>query len=230
MLHHSQGLPSFPTQNAYAKEEESFMKTVEKVLMSKVPTGSNVISSHVLYRVKVLDAGSRMIKARIAPHGNKDKDRKKLKTDSAVCCPVEMRIMLSVAVINGWKLCKIDFKSEFLQSGCAECKVYVIPPRECKNSSFYWLLLTAAYGLVNANAKWQEEIDSAFTSLGFTRLLDKACPILITVKIVDDVLMWGEPNDLGKVVKYKIGTIVTNLVSSVQWVTDNIGCGWVYCC
>lgn len=222
MLHHSQGLPWFATKNTYFEEEESFMKTVRKVHISSVPIGSNVLSSHVLYKVKTLNDGSRKIKARIAPHGNKDRDRNKLKTDSAVCTPVGIRV-LSFAVIKGWKLCKIDFKSAFLQPGLAERNVYVVPPRECETRSFYWLLLTAAYGLVNASAKWQEEIGASFIAFGFTQLVyilqlfhknsDNGCPGLIAVKVVDDVLLTGPPDKLGKVVeelskKYKIGTIV----------------------
>lgn len=37
MARNSQGLPSFPTKDAYAKEEKSFMKTVENVNVRKLP-------------------------------------------------------------------------------------------------------------------------------------------------------------------------------------------------
>lgn len=48
-----------------------------------------------------------------------------------------------------------DVKAAFLRSGEAKRDVYVRPPCESKmRSSHLWLLTVAAYGLVNANAKW----------------------------------------------------------------------------
>lgn len=64
-----------------------------------------------------------------------------------------MKLILSLAVIKRWNLAKIDFKSAFLQSGQAVRDVYVVPPKGSKERFVYWLLLTAAYGLVTASAK-----------------------------------------------------------------------------
>lgn len=126
---------------------------VQKVHFTKVPVDGNIITSHVLFKVKLLDDGSKMIKASIAPHGNKYRERDNLKTDSATCAPVLMRIVLPIATIKNWHLSKIDFKSAFLQSGPACRDVYVVPPLESKSRFVYYLLNTAAYGLVNASAK-----------------------------------------------------------------------------
>ena len=93
MKFQAQGLQSFLLSNAYYKEEESFKDTVETVTISQVPENANVITSHVIYKVKKNDDGSFKMKARIAPHGNKDLDRDQLKTDSAVCPPVGVRIL-----------------------------------------------------------------------------------------------------------------------------------------
>ena len=84
-----------------------------------------------------------------------------------MCPPVGMRMILSIAVIKGWNLAKIDFKSAFLQSGQAIRDVYVVPPGESKERFVYWLLLTAADGLVKKSAKWQEEVDGSLKQLGF---------------------------------------------------------------
>lgn len=51
--------------------------------VAQITVGANDITSHVFYKVKLLDSGQKMIKARIAPHGNKDRERGELKTDSA---------------------------------------------------------------------------------------------------------------------------------------------------
>lgn len=69
-LNAAQGLPSFKIENAYKKEEDKFMRTVRLVPTSKVPQGANVITSHVMYKVKASDEVDFYLKARIAPHGN----------------------------------------------------------------------------------------------------------------------------------------------------------------
>ena len=167
----AQRLPNFPLINAFKCEEESFTKTVKLVHLSDVPQDANIITSHVIYKVKANDDGSYKMKARIAPHGNKDKEMKNLKTDSCVCPPTGVGILLSIACIYGWPLGKIDFKSTFLQTGSAQRDVYVVPPRESSTKEHYWLLLKAWYGLLNANAKWQNEIDTFFHELGLHQLL-----------------------------------------------------------
>ena len=50
------------------------MKTVREVPVEKVPKNSNIITSYVNYKVKENVGGSLKIKARIAPHSNKNKD------------------------------------------------------------------------------------------------------------------------------------------------------------
>jgi len=223
MLHQAQGLPPFVTQNAYMAEEESFLKTVRHVNLEEIPQGANIISSHVLYKVKDRDDGTRIIKARIAPHGNKDADKDGLKTDSTSCPPIGIRALLSLAVLKKWTLAKIDFKSAFLQTGEATRDVYVVPPRECSTrSKTVWLLLTAAYGLVNAGAKWQAHSDQFLHSLGLSQLpyipqlfymkeMDET--VMVAVKVVDDILFASELPRLRRIVSaiqgsYTLGTVV----------------------
>lgn len=48
----------------------------------------------------------------------------------------------------------------------------MLPPRKCRSRyRFYWLLLTVAYGLVNANDKWQVLSDNIQRSLGFQQVI-----------------------------------------------------------
>jgi len=236
---HAQGLPQFIIQNAYEKEETSFKKTVRSIHCSKVPQFSNVISSHVLYKVKKMDDGSMKMKARIAPHGNKDKFKNDVKKDSATCPPVGIRIALSIASMLKWDTAKIDFTSAFLQAGDATRDVYVIPPRESSDKMFRWLLLTAAYGLVNAGAKWQEHIDSFLLQIGFIHVIfipqlfymdDSDGKVkIMAVKVVDDILFAGPCDTIKKVVqeiksKYELGTVVYgpgNFLFSGLTVTHN---------
>ena len=153
MLHQAEGLRAHPVWNAYHDEEQKFRKTVREIPIHEVPKNSNIITSHVIYKAKENNDGSFRMKARIAPHGNKDKDKDRLKTDSSQCTPTGIRILLSISALMQWHLAKIDFTSAFLQTGEAKRDDYVVPLRECRRKSFYWLLLTSAYGLVNANSK-----------------------------------------------------------------------------
>jgi len=223
MLYQAQALPPFITQNAYDKEENAFLKTVRPVHVSEIPERANIITSHVLYKVKNCDDGTQIMKARIAPHGNKDCDKDGLKTDSTSCPPIGIRSLISIASIFKWFLVKIDFKSAFLQTGNAKRDVYVVPPRECSTrSSHYWLLLAATYGLVNANAKWQEHSDHFLSSIGYKQLsyipqlfyiTESSKLVSAAVKVVDDVLMAGNLDRLKQIVEkvkcsYELGTVV----------------------
>lgn len=99
MSFQAQSLPSYITHNAYQKDEEAFMKTVRAVPVENVPPDANIITIHVIYKVKHGDDGSRIMKSRIAPHGNKDREKRSLKSDSSTCPPVGIRILLSLAVL-----------------------------------------------------------------------------------------------------------------------------------
>lgn len=75
MLHEAQGLPTHITENAYKVEETEFRKSCENIHITNIPDDANILSSHVLYKIKDLDDGSKRCKARIAPHGNRDQEK-----------------------------------------------------------------------------------------------------------------------------------------------------------
>lgn len=165
ILYQSEGLPTLITHNAYNVEQQSFMKECVVIPRSNVPKGYNIIRSHVLYKIKLRVDGTLTCKARIAPHGNEDKEKHNLKTYSASCPPLGIRMLYSLSVIHSWYLTKLDVKNVFLQSGPATRDVYVILPSESEHEGFVWLLTVATYGLVNANAKWQKHSDDTFLDL-----------------------------------------------------------------
>lgn len=124
-------------------------------------------SSHLIYKLKVLDDHSLKLKARIASHGNEDSLKNELSSDCSMCCPVGMRLLLSTAALRKWLLIKMDVKPAFLQTRPAQRDVYVVPPRESKDrGKRLWLLLAAAYGLESSNAKLQVQFDKVLDDLG----------------------------------------------------------------
>lgn len=204
MAFEAQGLRRSVLNNANLPLEEEFLAGFERIPMSRIPRDANVIGSHVLYEIKVLENCSLYCKARITPHRNHDSEKDNLKTDSAMCPLIGVRILLSTCALRRWFVTKVDIKGAFLQSGEESRDVYYKAPRKRSTKSFYWLLLVALYGLVNANAKWQLSSDSTLLSLGIAQ-----CPfvsklfhlnsdgelVLVVVKIVDDILIACKEND-----------------------------------
>lgn len=113
-----------------------FQKTVKVVPHHPVPMNGNIISSHVIYEAKRLDGDSLKMKAWIASHGNKDQKRSTLKTDSASCVPVGIRIVAAITTFHKWRLLEIDVISTFQQTGKALHDVYVIPPTKSRDTGF----------------------------------------------------------------------------------------------
>lgn len=222
MLHHAQGFPQYVITNAYEAEELVFKKFVKCVPKSDVPTDANIISSHTVYKLKVQDDESLCLKARIAPHGNEDSLKSDLKSECSMCSPLGIRVVLTLTAIRRWPIVKADVKSAFLQTGEAQRDVYVRPPRESRDRRHYWLLLAAAYGLVNANAKFQSQADELIMALGLCHmplipqlfyLLKNGVIVLVVIKIVDDLLMTGEDASVNDFIerfnkKFELGTVV----------------------
>ena len=221
LIHQAEGLPSYILSKSYRDEENAFVNQCIRVHKSDVPRNANVIRSHVLYKIKTRDDASLTCKARIAPHGNEDRDREHFRTDSACCPPVGIRILFSLSVMFQWYLTKIDVKSAFLQTGSAQRDVYVIPPKESADRGFVWLLTVARYGSVNANAKWQVHSDQTFIDMGLNTLVyvpqlfymhENGELVLIVVKVTDDIFIAGSDgykrNFIHKLKHtYELGTI-----------------------
>ena len=120
--------------------------------------------------MKRCDDGVLKLKARVAPHGIEDELKTVLSKDCSTCPPTGLRILESIASLYGWTVYKGDVSAAFLQTGKAERDVYVRPPRESSmRSTHLWLLLIAAYGLVNYNAKWQQQSDQVLLEYGLVQ-------------------------------------------------------------
>lgn len=134
---HAQGLSSAIMQMAYKQEKSVFKQSVKCVPISSDPPDTNILSSHVIYKVKLCDVDTLQMKVCIDSHGNKDIERYELKKDSATCSPTGICIILSISRIFKWSLVKIDFKTAFLQTWKALRDVYVITLYESRNRQFY---------------------------------------------------------------------------------------------
>lgn len=114
-----------------------------------------MISSHTLYKIKIKDDSLLCLKNQVALHGIEYSFRHPHKSECAMCSPTVIRFVLRNAKPRCWPLSKADYKAAFLHNGRADRDVYVLPRRESNNKQHFWLLLSAAYGLVNTNEKFQ---------------------------------------------------------------------------
>lgn len=160
LKHQAQGFEQSPLLNAYRKEKETFSKTVRLIPKFIVPAGANIVSSRTLYKVKQNDDGYLKLKARIAPHGNEDDLKNVLNKDCYTCTPTIPRVLDYVACLPGWSVYKADVEAAFLQIGESHRDLYVRPSRESQTrTTLLWMLLATSNGLVNSNAKWQNQLD-----------------------------------------------------------------------
>lgn len=104
----------------------------------------------MLYKIKHNDDQSLKRKANISPHGNEDDIKDTLTKDCSSRRPTGIRTVQSMATPKGWRIVTGDLKYAFLNTGEAEIDAHVRPPLESKmRTSDVWLVIVAAYGIVN---------------------------------------------------------------------------------
>lgn len=79
--------------------------------------GANVISSHVVFKVKTNDDGSLELKGRVVVHGNRDSEKDSVRSDRAAADMMIVRTVISLASILGFELATADIKGAYMQSG-----------------------------------------------------------------------------------------------------------------
>lgn len=170
LRHQAQVFPQFSLKSVCDLEEADSKKTAKMCPLSEMPHTANILSSHVIYKLKVDDDRSLKLEASIAAHGNEESARDLLRSDCSMCPPAGFRIVTSIATLMKWRLTKIDIKTAFLQSGKAERDVFVALNRKVLTMAILWALLTSAYGLMNSNAKLQNISDQVLVNIIFSTL------------------------------------------------------------
>lgn len=173
------------------------------VSMVAIPQGANLISSHLLFKVKDDDKGNLKLKARLVLHGHRDRDRYSVRRDSASADLSVVRLLISLASILNFSLATADVQGAYMQSGPIQRDIYVRPPRRIDHrQSTAWKLLRLPYGIVEAGRQWLCAIEDWLTRkynmnrvLGVEQLFykkgeDGKINILVA-KVVDDFLIAG---------------------------------------
>jgi histone deacetylase 1/2 len=135
------------------------------------PKGKNVIGCKWVYKVKRKADGSvDRYKAQLVAKGFKQRYGIDYEdTFSMVVKAATVRLILSIAVSNGWSLRQLDVKNAFLH-GVLEEEVYMDQPpgyAAKHHPNFVCKLEKALYGLKQAPRAWYARLCSKLIALGF---------------------------------------------------------------
>lgn len=162
----------------------------------------NLIDSHVVYKLKVYEKGKRAQKARIFPHGNRDKLKDDVVKDSMTAQFYFIRLAVSMATGMNAVLGHVYIKCAYLHSGPIHMTIYVRPLRDfyIKRGSL-WKLTNIPYGFTESGRQWALVFEDWLTSDGnlynlsgveqlFVRRDNNGSVTLF--KVTDDLMMVGK--------------------------------------
>jgi len=219
-----QFVPSWVLEKAEEKEKSNYKESIEVVDRRDVPRSANIISSHFFFKLKEGDEpGQLALKCRCVPHGNRDKVKEELRSDSSTAQFPVIRSLLSLAAYHKYAVAKVDISGAFLQGGTLERDIYVRPPTSWMTSrSELWKLVRPAYGLVESGRtwqlaceKWMRESYKLTEVPGFAQMFvlhkKNKAPAIFIAKVVDDFLLAGTPQEIDKFhtaisKRFKVGT------------------------
>lgn len=195
--------PSWLVEKAvYSELRDNWEGSYNEVYEVEVPSDANVVFSHFVFKIKIEENGHMRLKARLCPHGNRDKEKGNLRKDASVAQFDVIRLLLSLATILQFSIGCVDIKGAYLQSGAVKRRIYVRPPRQWTKRGLLWLLTKLPYGFCEAGRQWAKSIEGwMLEDLGLERVFgvsqlyakrDKNGRILfLLAKLTDDLLMAG---------------------------------------
>ena len=183
-----------------AKEEELQKFLDFEVYSECIDEGQPRLGTNWVLTEKVTDEGTK-VKARLTVRGDQE-DSDQFRKDSPTIRKSNIKVLLSIAAMNGWKIKSSDVTAAFLQSVPIERDVYVLPPKERRVPGMLWKLKKPCYGLADASRGFYLSFSGEVKDLGCSGShLDPAMFILkeeddkvhgMMVSHVDDVLHAGD--------------------------------------
>ena len=147
-----------------------------------------------------MDGKNQPLKARLCIRGDLEREKDKVRSDSPTAGKDTIKIALSIAANEGFKIKSADITSAYLQGLDLQRKIYVQPPPEAKKSGKLWLLKKASYGVSDGGRLFNLRLVQELKKLGmhqvhadgtlFTYVKEGKLNGLI-VSHVDDLLMMG---------------------------------------
>jgi Reverse transcriptase (RNA-dependent DNA polymerase) len=232
-------LPPWVIEKAVGTERQNYMNVVEETSYAQAGPHANVLSTHSLLKIKIED-GSYRLKCRLVPHGNRDEEKDALRKDSSTAQSSVSRLFLAIPMLHKFSVGSIDVVAAYLQSGPLPWRVYVRPPRGWDKPGCLWRLLRPAYGLVESGRLRKLAIEKWIFARDFVVvsgapqvfvLRQSGTLKMLIVKMVDDILVCGPPDEIQAFYKdlsrtYKLNPLRTGSrvhFSGMDIVTDNDG-------
>lgn len=168
------------------------------------PTAAqNIVGCKWIFRIKrLLDGSIDKYKARLVAKGfHQRPDIDYHDTFSPVVKPTMVRLVLSLAVCQGWSLWQLDVNNAFLQGTLTE-DVYMVQPQGFIDTNFpdnVCKSKNAIYSLKQASRAWYNELRQFLLTSGFQNsTVDNSLFIFTTTGItiyllvyVDDIIITG---------------------------------------
>ena len=155
-----------------AKEKElQDYKTFNVYDVVDMPSGAHMINTEWVLVEKEDIHGVKTVKARLCMRGDQELDRHLISTDSPTAKTMTLKIILTLATSEGWKINVKDIRRAFLQSVKPSRTVLVRPPREASvPSGKVWSLNVVAYGLNDASRAFYLRQAEELKKINFTPL------------------------------------------------------------
>lgn len=107
------------------EHDNSWSSACREVAEAGIPSRSIMMSSHIIYKIKVSEDGKLKLKVRISPHGNREEMREDVRKDAAAAQSHVIRLILSIATCKDAKLGLLDISGAYMQSGPIKRDIYV---------------------------------------------------------------------------------------------------------
>ena len=221
-------------EKAIQNEKNNFIekKAFREVNVKSLPKGANLISSHCFFQVKTDgESGKLKLKCRLVPHGNRDREKDKIRKDSATAQFPVIRSLLSAATIPNLRLRDAIVPSRYdlhlrriSASGQAQPRCVCSRSRRMDLVQIRCLEVSCtAYGLAESGRLWRLTVEDwmkendVLPVKGVPQMFQKkhsnGTISLLMAKVVDDFLIAGLPNDIqqfhhqiGK--RFKVGRFI----------------------
>jgi hypothetical protein len=173
-------------QQAMHKELKALTENHTWSIVS-LPAGKEVVGCRWIFKTKFKSDGTvDRHKARLVAQGFTQKfgvDYKE--TFAHVAKMTTVRVLLSVAINQGWPLFQMDVSNAFLHGDLEEEVFMKLPPGHphSGNSMLVCKLHKSIYGLKQSSRAWHTKLSIALESLGFTR---SSTDSSLFIKIVSD--------------------------------------------
>ncbi|RVW88563.1 Retrovirus-related Pol polyprotein from transposon RE1 [Vitis vinifera] len=207
-----------PTSISQALKDQNWRQAMSEEYDALVRNGTwelvppeditNLVGCKWIFRIKRNSDGSiDRYKARLVAKGFHQRPGVDYhETFSPVVKPTTVRLVLSIAVSNGWSLRQLDVNNAFLQGRLSENVFMAQPPGfvDSDHPSYVCKLHKAIYGLKQAPRAWYHELRQFLLTSGFKNshsdtslfVLRSSNHVVYLLVYVDDIILTGSSDTL----------------------------------